>query len=1530
MNSIAVHHKKLIVVLGMHRCGTSTITRGLQVLGVNLGDTLHGAMKGVNDKGFWEDVHINVLNVEMLSAIDSDWYHLAAVDSIDVEMLHKQGYFLRAVELLREKCSNKPIFGFKDPRMAKLLPFWKGVFSHCQFDVRYVIALRHPLSVVKSLTKRDGFEAEHSYLLWIGHVITSLTGSTGDKPVFVDYDRLIQSPERELNRIAKSLDLEVDSTELQIYKNDFLDEKLRHTVYKASDLLLDETCPPLVREIYTSLLDIASGQIKSNDPHFQDLIVQWSKEFDDIKSLLSLIDKFLIKTRDLSQSVVDHDDQITTLKQTVADRDGQIANINEAVADRDGQITTLKQAVADRDGQITSLNGSIREIRGSRSWRVTAPLRLMISTIQKVRSVLLILPQILRNGGGWRRTFRKAVRVIQNEGLVGIKIRIKRVFLNQTLISEIGSASLSKLSIVPYYIDPNLNSVNVTLNSEVSIAVHLHLYYTEMLKEFVSYLNNIPSQYDLYVSVPESCDSKTIQVELNALLSKAKSVIVECVPNRGRDISPFIIQFGERLSQYEIIAHIHTKKSPHNRNLTRWCEDSLTLLMGSPGGNGGRIAHIIRLLQTTAKIIFPEGPIGIIKGPSGWAGNYELAKQFLERYTQRSINDFQFIEFPEGSMFWVRTECLRDFLGLPLKYRNFPSEPIAADGTLAHVLERLILVFASEYRGQCIRLHNGDSIQDYRHYEEQQDYSSSIIHSDIKVLSYYLPQFHPTPENDLWHGKGFTEWTKVSVANPLFNGHYQQHIPHSDIGYYLLDSPDVLRSQAELMRQAGVHGQVFYHYWFSGKLILEKPAKLLLDNPDIHMPFCFCWANENWTRRWDGNEDEILLGQNYSKQDAHDFIHYLLPFFRDSRYIKVENRPVLFIYRPSSIPNSQEYLAIWEEECANVGIKPPYVVAVLTRGATNPKDFGMDAGVERILHDWTDGAVAEIKNSLHSYQPIHGSVLSYDEVTNFYAGQTDTKDFTYFRSLVPMWDNTARYGSEAYLLHGSTPQCFQEWLENTIAYTKSTLPPDRNFVLVNAWNEWAEGAHLEPDSRYGYSYLNSVGRALSCITYSSELNPTCSIPADTKVHLLFPNFILDKLAKDKNLKEQFVFCLSRQSIINKCLVSMNAPELVKDLPIELRSDGENADFILEFKEVVIFDTLVIEKMVETACATGSAVIANSYNRNFPFIEITENGSVYSFIAYTAPLLLLPKTAEKIGYKNFRMRTDAHCIEVNPSLQPNSKKPVVTTIVRFHKSADINELKNALYCLSAMMNCVVIPFIAAQDLSDQQIAALKNTLSDIPWAKGFDPQVHLYQSQNGKGDLRSQMLNESLKKVKTRYAAFLDFDDLLLPHAYGWLIDRLEKTGKAVSFGRVYSTSYNSESGQFINRTRTYEYGYSYEEFVCHNHAPLHSFMLDLKQLDLSSIVYFEDQQYMEDYLLTLQLFTKDNVDWDSLSENFYIGDYIHSNDRSHTLAVKEGEERRAILANPEYLLCEHRIRDMRRAIISGACDVAKLAKIDNG
>jgi len=1221
--------------------------------------------------------------------------------------------------------------------------------------------------------------------------------------------------------------------------------------------------------------------------------------------------------------------EVVNLTAILSARDQSIAELNETVREKNRELDHLTQTVHVKDRtiheknrdaeqltevinglkkQIFNLEQSLSEVFKSTSWRVTAPMRFAVVLARKGCRLWSVFQNY-----GWLYGARKVVHIIRYEGFLSFIERLLRFVTQQAPVVKKKSADgcQSKIRIQPYYIAPELGVAANVLEHPPTIAVHWHLYYTEMLAEFAVYLNNIPIPFDLFVSVPETADTEAINSELKRLLKNVSQVVVETVPNRGRDIAPFIVQFGERLLSYEVIAHIHTKQSPHDGRLSHWCQEILKLIMGSTGD----VAHIIELLQGSAKIVFPENLVSYFRDESGWADNYPMAAEWLNNNTDFNIDDFTPIEFPEGSMYWARSHCMAPFLNLKLSYEDFPVEPIAADGTLAHVLERLVLVFANSSEGYAIRLHRKDSIQDYRYYEESVDFSASISHDDVKILAYYLPQFHPIPENDLWHGEGFTEWTKVRASNPLFAEHYQQHIPHSDIGYYLLDSPDTLKQQVALMQRSGVFGQVFYHYWFSGKLILEEPAQLLLANTDIDMPFCFCWANENWTRAWDGNTEDVLLGQDYSAADAVAFIRYLMPFFNDSRYIKIDGRPVLFIYRPASISDPQMYLDAWEQECLAAGLKKPYVVAVLTRGAQSPEPFAMDAGVERVLHDWTSGEVSPINESLDFFEPCSGSVLPYQDVVDFYCQQSQTKDFTYFRSVVPTWDNTARYGQAAYLLHGSTPALFQQWLESTIHQTQATLPKDRRFILVNAWNEWAEGAHLEPDSRFGYSYLNAIGRALSARSYQDDFNVQHQIPKGCRLHLSFPAVIVNKLATDPALKARFVAGLLQSTVFASCTVTVNVSGFLDVKSAKVQASANGADFVLEFRKIVFFGASVIEKMLMSGLASGATIIPVSYDQVLSLDQMTENGSVVATAAYHAGMVLIAQKAMVEGNKNFRRRSDAMCFVSAPKTESSSHNPPrVTTIIRVHAGADFSELQNALFSLYAMVDCVVVPFIAAQDFSPEQRQQLQSLLAELSWPKTAEPQVEFYQSDSQQRDLRSRMLNESLKKVKTRYAAFLDYDDLMMPHAYRWLLSRLQKTGKAVTFGRVYATDYDHDTQTFLARKPVYSSGYSYQDFLHYNHAPLHSFMLDLTQLDLSAVVYYDDQRFMEDYLLTLQLFTETNCDWESLTEPVYIGDYIHSVNRSHTLAINDDEERSALLSDPEYRRCEQRICDLRESI----------------
>lgn len=352
---------KLVVVLGMHRSGTSVITRGLQVMGVQLGDRLMPPFDGNNSKGFWEDMDINDINIEMLSFLKSDWHFLTPIQPSDVDTLCKSGYLQRAVELLKKKTAGVKAFGFKDPRVAKLLPFWKEVFAYGQWTVHYVLVIRHPLSVCQSLAKRDGFEFEKSNLLWLEHVIGSLVGTEGENRVLVDYDYFMQTPETELNRIAKGLELPIHGAELQNFRLEFLDPKLQHTIYQRNDLALETTLSSLVQEVYISLWESAVGNILLEDLSLSNKIVQWGKEFSHMRPALMIVDRLSLRIAAMAAELNRSNAEKTALS---VERDALLV-----------ERAQLMQALKEKERFVQQLNGEVRTIYQSRSWRWTQPMR---------------------------------------------------------------------------------------------------------------------------------------------------------------------------------------------------------------------------------------------------------------------------------------------------------------------------------------------------------------------------------------------------------------------------------------------------------------------------------------------------------------------------------------------------------------------------------------------------------------------------------------------------------------------------------------------------------------------------------------------------------------------------------------------------------------------------------------------------------------------------------------------------------------------------------------------------------------------------------------------------------------------------------------------------------------------------------------------------------------------------------------------------------------------------------------------------
>jgi len=345
--------------------------------------------------------------------------------------------------------------------------------------------------------------------------------------------------------------------------------------------------------------------------------------------------------------------------------------------------------------------------------------------------------------------------------------------------------------------------------------------------------------------------------------------------------------------------------------------------------------------------------------------------------------------------------------------------------------------------------------------------------SDVRLIAFYLPQFHPIPENDEWWGKGFTEWTNVTKARPLFAGHYQPHLP-ADLGFYDLRVREVMREQAQLARANGIEAFCYHYYWFSGKRLLERPLEEMLAEPQTDMPFCLCWANENWTRRWDAAENKVLMAQRYLPEDDLAFIQSLEPYFRDSRYLRVDGAPLLVVYRPQQLPDTARTTQVWREYCRKAGLGEIHLCAALTHGNQALPD-GFDSVVDFPPHNID---VPRQNTLIDFHEPFAGNAFDFVDIAQHCLDKPRVTGL-HFRGVFPCWDNTARTGSRALVVVNDGPENYEHWLSESIRKAERELPPGKRLVFINAWNEWAEGCHLEPDRRHGHAFLEGTARALS-------------------------------------------------------------------------------------------------------------------------------------------------------------------------------------------------------------------------------------------------------------------------------------------------------------------------------------------------------------------------------------------------------------------------------------------------------------------
>ena len=486
---------------------------------------------------------------------------------------------------------------------------------------------------------------------------------------------------------------------------------------------------------------------------------------------------------------------------------------------------------------------------------------------------------------------------------------------------------------------------------------------------------------------------------------------------------------------------------------------------------------------TAPKMLFPDGRLQEAGARIGVDGTSEMIGLFDDPSLPR-WNVRREVDYASGACLAVRREVFAELGGFDIAFAPAYCEDADLCFRLRERGLRIVYEPTSEIVHHLSVTANSIDVG-YKHRLATKNQQAFVQRwgerlealNTVRTIAFHLPQFHTIPENDRWWGAGFTEWTNVTRALPNYRGHYQPHLP-ADLGFYDLSDPAALKHQGELAARYGIGGFCHYFYWFSGgRRVLEKPLAHLLSGAAGEFPFCLCWANENWTRTWDGQSNDVLLAQTYEEGDAEALMAEMGPYLTRPNYIRVNGKPLVLLYRPGLLPDARQWAAHWRDWCARNGVGEIYLAYVegfeKAGGATDPTTLGFDASVEFP----PAGAHALI----HPPGPLYnarfeGKVSDYRQIVRRYMAEP-TPPHTRFRGAMPGWDNTARRQDNNLSHHYATPGAFQAWLETMFAETRRQNFGDERLVFINAWNEWAEGAHLEPDQRFGHGWLEAVKNA---------------------------------------------------------------------------------------------------------------------------------------------------------------------------------------------------------------------------------------------------------------------------------------------------------------------------------------------------------------------------------------------------------------------------------------------------------------------
>jgi lipopolysaccharide biosynthesis protein/SAM-dependent methyltransferase len=590
------------------------------------------------------------------------------------------------------------------------------------------------------------------------------------------------------------------------------------------------------------------------------------------------------------------------------------------------------------------------------------------------------------------------------------------------------------------------------------------------------------------------------------------------VDNHGRDIFPFLalIRTGV-LFNYELLCKVHSKRSAYREGGDAWRKTLVDGILGSTG----LVERILEAFRSDTDLGMVVASGQIFGGRTFWVSNeVRLCRMFRDI----GLNENAFErKFAGGSMYWIRPLILRPVNALNLGYDDFEAEPISSDGFTAHAVERIVSVICHDA---------GMRAAESGKLGSPAPGPSGKVH----VIANYLPQFHPTPENDAWWGKGFTEWTNVTKALPQFRGHRQPRLP-TDLGFYDLRLAEIRIAQADLARRHGITAFSYYYYWFNGRKLLNQPIESVLAAGQPDFPFMLCWANEPWTRNWDGLSKEVLLSQDYAPGWERVFAVDVAPLMRDPRYLRLNGKPMLALYRVAHFADMIGSIERLRAAFAAEGFAEVHLIGAWVQIGDDEKlpaeasEIGLDAYFEFPPHGIPSQPM-QVPGT-DQYPGFAGQLYDYGATVDAVLDELALAQPGFrHRGVMMGWDNTARRGARSFAFHGATPANFRRWLRAALQTARWEAHGRDNAVFINAWNEWAEGTYLEPDRDFGMGWLEAVASATS-----DTPNPP---PVASRSPVLTEDFLIDDLIR-RHMQPEIPDALARYT----CGLERNHPEYVR-------------------------------------------------------------------------------------------------------------------------------------------------------------------------------------------------------------------------------------------------------------------------------------------------------------------------------------------------------------------------------------------------